>query len=173
MFKPAGNWLNDDPHVAVHSCLTRMSFCVCLSVCVRACVCIFICKYPECAGSIQVPGISGEDSGKVSHSSGQAKGSPHLHAALQIWYGHVTSSNTSADITSHEGFETCLISYRTDAGFVYWHPITVLFAAGLLRTHNLSFQDSETLQAVFDKNSCKNVFRANPRFVTDTTLSLF
>ncbi|XP_051925414.1 cell cycle checkpoint control protein RAD9A isoform X3 [Hippocampus zosterae] len=39
---------------------------------------------------------------------------------------------------------------------------------GLLRTHNLSFQDSETLQAVFDKNSCKNVFRANPRLLVDT-----
>uniref|UniRef100_A0A3Q4AIH1 Cell cycle checkpoint control protein n=1 Tax=Mola mola TaxID=94237 RepID=A0A3Q4AIH1_MOLML len=30
---------------------------------------------------------------------------------------------------------------------------------GLLKTHNLSFQDSESLQAVFDKDSCANVFR--------------
>uniref|UniRef100_A0A665TCQ7 Cell cycle checkpoint control protein RAD9A n=1 Tax=Echeneis naucrates TaxID=173247 RepID=A0A665TCQ7_ECHNA len=36
---------------------------------------------------------------------------------------------------------------------------------GLLKTHNLSFQDSESLQAVFDKDSCANVFRAQPRSV--------
>lgn len=39
------------------------------------------------------------------------------------------------------------------------------FLAGLLKTHNLSFQDSESLQAVFDKDSCGNVFRCNPRSV--------
>lgn len=37
--------------------------------------------------------------------------------------------------------------------------------AGLLKTHNLSFQDSESLQAVFDKDSYGNVFRCNPRSV--------
>uniref|UniRef100_A0AAQ5X2F1 Cell cycle checkpoint control protein RAD9A n=1 Tax=Amphiprion ocellaris TaxID=80972 RepID=A0AAQ5X2F1_AMPOC len=36
---------------------------------------------------------------------------------------------------------------------------------GLLKTHNLSFQDSESLQAVFDKDSCANVFRAQSRSV--------
>lgn len=40
-----------------------------------------------------------------------------------------------------------------------------IFIAGLLKTHNLSFQDSESLQAVFDKNSCANVFRSQPRYV--------
>ncbi|CAN9515017.1 unnamed protein product [Ophioblennius macclurei] len=39
---------------------------------------------------------------------------------------------------------------------------------GLLKTHNLSFQDSESLQAVFDKDSCANVFRAQPRVLVDT-----
>ncbi|XP_061642692.1 cell cycle checkpoint control protein RAD9A isoform X2 [Phyllopteryx taeniolatus] len=39
---------------------------------------------------------------------------------------------------------------------------------GLLKTHNLSFQDSERLQAVFDKDSCGNVFRVNPRLLVDT-----
>ncbi|XP_057707117.1 cell cycle checkpoint control protein RAD9A isoform X2 [Corythoichthys intestinalis] len=39
---------------------------------------------------------------------------------------------------------------------------------GLLKTHNLSFQDSESLQAVFDKDSCRNVFRAIPRLLVDT-----
>ncbi|KAK2849077.1 hypothetical protein Q5P01_008911 [Channa striata] len=41
---------------------------------------------------------------------------------------------------------------------------------GLLKTHNLSFQDSESLQAVFDKDSCANVFRAQPRLLVDTVM---
>lgn len=40
-----------------------------------------------------------------------------------------------------------------------------IFSAGLLKTHNLSFQDSESLQAVFDKDSSANVFRSHPRSV--------
>lgn len=35
--------------------------------------------------------------------------------------------------------------------------------SGLLKTHNLSFQDCECLQAVFDKDNCSNVLRAQPR----------
>lgn len=41
---------------------------------------------------------------------------------------------------------------------------------GLLKTHNLSFQDSESLQAVFDKDSCANTFRAQPRLLVDTVV---
>uniref|UniRef100_A0A672IXA3 Cell cycle checkpoint control protein RAD9A n=1 Tax=Salarias fasciatus TaxID=181472 RepID=A0A672IXA3_SALFA len=41
---------------------------------------------------------------------------------------------------------------------------------GLLKTHNLSFQDSESLQAVFDKDNCANVFRAQPRVLVDTVV---
>ncbi|XP_036406804.1 cell cycle checkpoint control protein RAD9A [Megalops cyprinoides] len=41
---------------------------------------------------------------------------------------------------------------------------------GLLKTHNLSFQDSESLQAVFDKESCANVLRAQPKLLVDTVL---
>lgn len=41
----------------------------------------------------------------------------------------------------------------------------MFFSAGLLKTHNLAFQDSESLQAVFDKDSCANVFRSQPRYV--------
>lgn len=37
------------------------------------------------------------------------------------------------------------------------------FIAGLLKTHNLSFQDSESLQAMFDKDSYANVFRTHAR----------
>lgn len=38
-----------------------------------------------------------------------------------------------------------------------------LRSVGLLKTHNLSFQDSESLQAVFDKESCANMLHAQPR----------
>ncbi|KAF7228232.1 cell cycle checkpoint control protein RAD9A [Nothobranchius furzeri] len=41
---------------------------------------------------------------------------------------------------------------------------------GLLKTHNLSYQDSESLQAVFDKDSYANVFRAHPRLLVDTVV---
>ncbi|XP_054890747.1 cell cycle checkpoint control protein RAD9A isoform X2 [Poeciliopsis prolifica] len=41
---------------------------------------------------------------------------------------------------------------------------------GLRKTHNLSYQDSESLEAVFDKNSCANVFRAQPRVLVDTVV---
>ncbi|XP_046904145.1 cell cycle checkpoint control protein RAD9A isoform X2 [Hypomesus transpacificus] len=41
---------------------------------------------------------------------------------------------------------------------------------GLLKTHNLSFQDSESLQAVFDKGSAVNVLRAQPKLLVDTVL---
>ncbi|KAM3613050.1 uncharacterized protein V6R79_019406 [Siganus canaliculatus] len=41
---------------------------------------------------------------------------------------------------------------------------------GLVKTHNLSFQDSESLQAVFDKDSCGNVFRSQPRLLVDTVV---
>ncbi|KAM8910132.1 cell cycle checkpoint control protein RAD9A isoform 3-T3 [Spinachia spinachia] len=41
---------------------------------------------------------------------------------------------------------------------------------GLIKTHNLSFQDSESLQAVFDKDSYANVFRCNARLLVDTVV---
>ncbi|KAM6953838.1 cell cycle checkpoint control protein RAD9A [Aplochiton taeniatus] len=41
---------------------------------------------------------------------------------------------------------------------------------GLLKTHNLSYQDCESLQAVFDKEGCANVLRAQPRLLVDTVL---
>ncbi|XP_061581474.1 cell cycle checkpoint control protein RAD9A isoform X2 [Cololabis saira] len=39
---------------------------------------------------------------------------------------------------------------------------------GLMKTHNLSYQDSESLQAVFDKDAYANTFRAHPRLLVDT-----
>ncbi|CAL1613528.1 unnamed protein product [Knipowitschia caucasica] len=41
---------------------------------------------------------------------------------------------------------------------------------GLLKTHNLSFQDSESLQAVFDKDASANIFKAQPRLLVDTVV---
>ncbi|XP_029296964.1 cell cycle checkpoint control protein RAD9A isoform X1 [Cottoperca gobio] len=41
---------------------------------------------------------------------------------------------------------------------------------GLMKTHNLSFQDSESLQAVFDKDSYGNAFRSHPRLLVDTVV---
>ncbi|XP_068181342.1 cell cycle checkpoint control protein RAD9A isoform X2 [Antennarius striatus] len=41
---------------------------------------------------------------------------------------------------------------------------------GLLKTHNLSFQESESLQAVFDKDNCANAFRSQPRVLVDTVM---
>ncbi|XP_043113332.1 cell cycle checkpoint control protein RAD9A [Puntigrus tetrazona] len=48
--------------------------------------------------------------------------------------------------------------------------ITLHCKHGLLKTHNLSFQDCESLQAVFDKESCANVLQAQPRLMVDTVL---
>lgn len=48
--------------------------------------------------------------------------------------------------------------------------ITLHCKHGLLKTHNLSFQDCESLQAVFDKESCTNVLQAQPRLMVDTVL---
>ncbi|XP_054453190.1 cell cycle checkpoint control protein RAD9A [Anoplopoma fimbria] len=41
---------------------------------------------------------------------------------------------------------------------------------GLMKTHNLSFMDSESLQAMFDKDSYANVFRSHPRLLVDTVV---
>ncbi|RVE67291.1 hypothetical protein OJAV_G00101610 [Oryzias javanicus] len=41
---------------------------------------------------------------------------------------------------------------------------------GLLKTHNLSYQDSESLQAVFNKDSCITNFRVQPRVLVDTVV---
>lgn len=41
---------------------------------------------------------------------------------------------------------------------------------GLLKTHNLSYQDSESLQAMFDKDTYANVFRSHARLLVDTVI---
>lgn len=69
--------------------------------------------------------------------------------------------NDTYCITCSTPFTHCIVLHWV---FVYWKCVGI-FSAGLLKTHNLSFQDSESLQAVFDKDSCVNVFRSQPRSV--------
>ncbi|XP_078064888.1 cell cycle checkpoint control protein RAD9A-like, partial [Mustelus asterias] len=40
----------------------------------------------------------------------------------------------------------------------------------ITKTHNLSFQDCEILQAVYTKEVCPNTFRAQPRLLADTVV---
>ncbi|MGH0190318.1 UNVERIFIED_CONTAM: hypothetical protein FKN15_044359 [Acipenser sinensis] len=40
----------------------------------------------------------------------------------------------------------------------------------ITKTHNLSFQDSESLQPVFQKDGYSNVLRAQPRLLVDTVV---
>ncbi|KAG7328922.1 hypothetical protein KOW79_007096 [Hemibagrus wyckioides] len=63
--------------------------------------------------------------------------------------------------------EKCRIEMNTEKSRL---RITLHCKHGLLKTHNLSFQDCECLQAVFDKDNCSNVLRAQPRLWVDTVL---
>lgn len=44
--------------------------------------------------------------------------------------------------------------------------------SGITKTHNLRFQDSEALQAVFSSHLCPNVLKAPARSAASTTLIL-
>ncbi|XP_077091901.1 cell cycle checkpoint control protein RAD9A [Siphateles boraxobius] len=63
--------------------------------------------------------------------------------------------------------EKCRIELNSEKSRL---TITLHCKHGLLKTHNLSFQDCESLQAVFDKESCGNVLQAQPRLMVDTVL---
>ncbi|MCJ8733793.1 hypothetical protein PDJAM_G00227730 [Pangasius djambal] len=63
--------------------------------------------------------------------------------------------------------EKCRIEMNTEQSRL---RITLHCKHGLLKTHNLSFQDCESLQAVFDKDNCTNMLRAQPRLWVDTVL---
>uniref|UniRef100_A0A8B9RAJ1 Cell cycle checkpoint control protein n=1 Tax=Astyanax mexicanus TaxID=7994 RepID=A0A8B9RAJ1_ASTMX len=56
--------------------------------------------------------------------------------------------------------EKCRIELNSEKNRL---TVTLHCKHGLLKTHNLSFQDCESLQAVFDKENCANVLRAQPR----------
>ncbi|KAJ8382390.1 hypothetical protein SKAU_G00031680 [Synaphobranchus kaupii] len=63
--------------------------------------------------------------------------------------------------------ERCRIELNSEKSRI---TFTLHCKHGLLKTHNLSFQDCESLQAVFDRESCANVLRAQPRLMVDTVL---
>lgn len=63
--------------------------------------------------------------------------------------------------------EKCRIEWKPDKNQL---TFTLHCKYGLLKTHNLSFQDCESLQAVFDKEHCPNALRAQPRLLVDTVL---
>ncbi|XP_060679518.1 cell cycle checkpoint control protein RAD9A-like isoform X2 [Hemiscyllium ocellatum] len=48
--------------------------------------------------------------------------------------------------------------------------IQLLCKYGITKTHNLAIQDSETLQAVYDKELCPNTLRVQPKLLTDTVV---
>lgn len=86
-----------------------------------------------------------------------------VHDALRGWFQKHYVSFTQTHISfivAHHAFialySTCLRFQNVCVG---------ILSTGLLKTHNLSFQDSESLQAVFDKDSYANVFRSQPRSV--------
>ncbi|KAL2077848.1 hypothetical protein ACEWY4_027352 [Coilia grayii] len=64
--------------------------------------------------------------------------------------------------------EKCRIEWKPERSQL---TFTLHCKHGLLKTHNLSFQDCESLQAVFDKEGCPNVLRAQPRLLVDTVLN--
>ncbi|XP_059498757.1 cell cycle checkpoint control protein RAD9A-like isoform X2 [Stegostoma tigrinum] len=48
--------------------------------------------------------------------------------------------------------------------------IQLLCKYGITKTHNLTFQECETLQAVYNKEHCPNTLRAQPKLFTDTVV---
>lgn len=69
--------------------------------------------------------------------------------------------------TLEKTVEKCRIEWKPEKSQL---TFTLHCKHGLLKTHNLSFQDCESLQAVFDKEHCPNVLRAQPRLLVDTVL---
>ncbi|XP_066574710.1 cell cycle checkpoint control protein RAD9A isoform X2 [Amia ocellicauda] len=63
--------------------------------------------------------------------------------------------------------ERCEIQMSTQCNTL---TFTLHCKHGLKKTHNLSFSDSESLQAIFDKDSCANQLRAQPRLLVDTVV---
>lgn len=49
-------------------------------------------------------------------------------------------------------------------------PNLISAALGIIKTHNIHFQESEALQAVFASHLCPNVLKAPARLVTDNLL---
>lgn len=60
-------------------------------------------------------------------------------------------------------FPCLFVSKNFTSNYVRVKRLWYFFIVGLLKTHNLSYQDSESLQAMFDKDSYANVFRSQAR----------
>lgn len=104
-----------------------------------------------------------------------------LHCKHGISASLPSSDNSHTALFSRIIRGLCLINTNplylvaANHAFMTLYPVSECFhvgivSAGLLKTHNLSFQDSESLQAVFDKDNCANVFRAQPRCVSCSAL---
>lgn len=48
-------------------------------------------------------------------------------------------------------------------------PPSYIFIAGVVKTHDLLFQECELLQAIFDKTKYAHLLRASPRWDHDVT----
>ncbi|KAM4032682.1 cell cycle checkpoint control protein RAD9A [Anomaloglossus baeobatrachus] len=63
--------------------------------------------------------------------------------------------------------EKCVIKLNTDSSRLV---IQLFCKYGVTKTHNLSYQDCESLQAVYNQDSCPNVLRANARLLSDAVV---
>ncbi|XP_073540433.1 cell cycle checkpoint control protein RAD9A isoform X2 [Phyllobates terribilis] len=63
--------------------------------------------------------------------------------------------------------EKCAIKLNTDSSRLV---IQLFCKYGVTKTHNLSYQDCESLQAVYNPASCPNVLRANARLLSDAVV---
>ncbi|KAM8923880.1 cell cycle checkpoint control protein RAD9A [Pelodytes ibericus] len=63
--------------------------------------------------------------------------------------------------------EKCLISFSTTKNRLV---IQLLCKYGVTKTHNLSYQDCESLQAVYNPNTCPNLLRAPARLLSDAVV---
>ncbi|CAI9598898.1 unnamed protein product [Staurois parvus] len=63
--------------------------------------------------------------------------------------------------------EKCLISLNTNSSRLV---IQLFCKYGVTKTHNLSYQDCESLQAVYNPNTCPNVLRAPARLLSDAVV---
>ncbi|XP_040176765.1 cell cycle checkpoint control protein RAD9A [Rana temporaria] len=63
--------------------------------------------------------------------------------------------------------EKCLISLNTNSSRLV---IQLFCKYGVTKTHNLSYQDCESLQAVYNPDTCPNVLRAPARLLSDAVV---
>ncbi|XP_069608744.1 cell cycle checkpoint control protein RAD9A isoform X2 [Ranitomeya imitator] len=63
--------------------------------------------------------------------------------------------------------EKCVIKLNTDSSRLV---IQLFCKYGVTKTHNLSYQDCESLQAVYNPDSCPNVLRAHARLLSDAVV---